>query len=109
MHVLVEQHPKPAIESRDVEEGIVEVLRLVPKFFEEGYHQLVRHIVAVDEPRLPTVMQRDEADFTPRVEESIPLELPVGLNIESHLRGRLHPFQAPLSTLFGIGVVECSG
>jgi hypothetical protein len=65
----------------------VEVLRLVLKFFEDESYEPVLHKVTVDKPRLTTVVQGDEADFTPRVEESIPLELPVGLYIESHLRG----------------------
>src|SRR5215212_6119841 len=109
MHVLVEEHPKPAIESRDVEEGIVEVLRLVLEFFEDGGYEPVVHKVTVDKPSLTTVVQLDEADFTPRVEESIPFEVPVGLYIQSHLRGRLRPLQAPLGTLFGVGIVECPG
>jgi hypothetical protein len=87
MHVLVEEHPKLAIEPGNVEECIVEVLRLVLKFFEDGYHQLVRHMVAVDEPPLSTIVQRDEANRALRVKNGIPLDSPVGLYIQSHLRG----------------------
>jgi hypothetical protein len=66
-------------------------------------------MVAVDEPRLPTVVQRDEANRALRVKNGIPLDPLVGLYIQSHLRSRLRPLEAATDALFGVDVVECSG
>jgi len=66
-------------------------------------------MVAVDEPRLSKVVQRDEADPSLSVEVSIPLGPAVGLYIQSHLRGQLRPLEAATGALLGVDVVEYPG